>query len=173
MLYKMSNSAPHNKQWNIIMVIAIMLHLSPSNLVWGEGEGHNLLAYKRITKLKPVQNGHSKIEKNKDLNDNWKLNEGQKYCRMLPLEHFAILLTCIKRWLVLKNNLQSFWEWLLYTGFTVPRIGRSDRIHGKVHLNRLIISTSCRTAVYQGRDCWKCTISLIKKLVSTLDLCSL
>ena len=24
------------------------------------------------------------------------LNEGQKYCRMLPLEHSAILLTCIK-----------------------------------------------------------------------------
>ena len=33
----------------------------------------------------------------KGLNDNWYLNEGQKYCRMLPLEHSAILLTCIKR----------------------------------------------------------------------------
>ena len=39
---------------------------------------------------------------------------------MLPLqEHSAILLTCIKRLLVLKTNLWSFWEWLFYTGFTV------------------------------------------------------
>ena len=39
----------------------------------------------------PLQN-----RQNKDLNDKWLLNEGQKYCRMLPLEHSAILLTCIK-----------------------------------------------------------------------------
>ena len=38
-----------------------------------------------------------KNRQNKDLNDKWKLNEGGKYCRMLPLEHSAILLTCIKR----------------------------------------------------------------------------
>ena len=46
-------------------------------------------------------------------------NEGQKYCRMLPLEHSAILLTCIKRLLVLKTNCWSFKEWLFYIGFTV------------------------------------------------------
>ena len=28
---------------------------------------------------------------NKDLNDKWWFNEGQKDCRMLPLEHSAIL----------------------------------------------------------------------------------
>ena len=33
-------------------------------------------------------------------------------------EHSAILLTCIKRLLVLKTNFQSFWEWPFYTGFT-------------------------------------------------------
>ena len=38
-----------------------------------------------------------KNRQNKDLNDLWKVNEGQKYCRMLPLEHSAILLPCIKR----------------------------------------------------------------------------
>ena len=38
-----------------------------------------------------------KKRQNKDLNDNWKLNEGQKYCRMLQREHSAILLTCIKQ----------------------------------------------------------------------------
>ena len=32
-----------------------------------------------------------KKKQNKDLNDKWYLNECQKYCRMLPLEHSAIL----------------------------------------------------------------------------------
>ena len=40
---------------------------------------------------------------------------------MLPLEHSAILLTCIKRYLVLKTNFRSFLsgsftQVLLYTG---------------------------------------------------------
>ena len=39
----------------------------------------------------PFKNRH-----NKGGNDKWQLNEGRKYCRMLPLEHSAILLTCIK-----------------------------------------------------------------------------
>ena len=38
---------------------------------------------------------------------------------MLPLEHSAILLTCIKRLLVFKTNFRSFGEWPFYTGFTV------------------------------------------------------
>ena len=35
----------------------------------------------------------------KDLNDKWSLNESRKYtyCRMLPVGHSAILLTCINR----------------------------------------------------------------------------
>ena len=37
-----------------------------------------------------------KNRQNRDLNDKWQPNTGQKYCRMLPLEHSAILLTCIK-----------------------------------------------------------------------------
>ena len=32
--------------------------------------------------------------------------------------HSAILLTCIKRYLVLKPNFQLFWEWPFNTGFT-------------------------------------------------------
>ena len=36
-----------------------------------------------------------KRQKN-DLNNKWMLNAGRKDCRMLPLEHSAILLTCIK-----------------------------------------------------------------------------
>ena len=38
---------------------------------------------------------------------------------MLYLEHSAILLSCIKRKLVLKTNFWSFLEWPFYTGFTV------------------------------------------------------
>ena len=41
---------------------------------------------------KTYLNGHSKINKTKIL-----MTNGRKYCRMLPLEHSAILLTCIKR----------------------------------------------------------------------------
>ena len=36
-----------------------------------------------------------KTTQNKDLNDKWLRNEVRKYCRMLPLEHSAILLTSI------------------------------------------------------------------------------
>ena len=39
---------------------------------------------------------------------------------MLPLEHSAILLTCIKRYSVLKTNFGLLFEWSLKTGFTVP-----------------------------------------------------
>ena len=41
--------------------------------------------------------GPLKNRQNKTFNDKWYLNEGQKYCRMLHLEHSAILMTCIKR----------------------------------------------------------------------------
>ena len=40
--------------------------------------------------------GPLKNKQNKDLNNKWQLNEGQKYCRMLPLEHSALPSTCIK-----------------------------------------------------------------------------
>ena len=62
-----------------------------------------------------VLSGHSKIDK--ALNDKWWLNEGRKYCRILPLEHPAILLTCIKRQLVLK------------TIFCVVRVAVLDRFY--------------------------------------------
>ena len=49
-----------------------------------------------------------KNRQNKDLNDKWLLNEGRKYCRILPLEYSAILLACIKRLLVFETNFLSF-----------------------------------------------------------------
>ena len=46
-----------------------------------------------------------------------KVLQNAPFERMLPFEHSAILLTCIKWQLVLKINLLCFWEWPFYTGF--------------------------------------------------------
>ena len=68
---------------------------------------------------KACVNGRSKLDKTKILMTNGSLMKvGQKYGRMLPLEHSAILLACIKRQLVLKSKF-CFLEWPFYTGFTV------------------------------------------------------
>ena len=48
--------------------------------------------------------------------DQLSFNAGQKYCRMLPLEHSAILSTFIKLPLVIKIFVLSFFEWPSYTG---------------------------------------------------------
>ena len=64
-----------------------------------------LIVYSKTCVKRPLKN-----RQNNDLNDKWYLNEGRKYCRMLPLEHSAIhsaiLLTYFKRKLVLKTNNQ-------------------------------------------------------------------
>ena len=41
---------------------------------------------------------------------------------MLPLEHSAILLTCIKVPFVIKIFVLSIFEWPFYTGFTVTSV---------------------------------------------------
>ena len=51
--------------------------------------------------------------------DKLSLNGGQKYCRMLHLEHSAILLTFIKLPFVIKIFVLSIFEWPLNTGFAV------------------------------------------------------
>ena len=51
--------------------------------------------------------------------DQLSLNAGQKYCRLLQGEHFAILLTFIKLPFVIKIFVLSIFEWPFYTGFTV------------------------------------------------------
>ena len=56
------------------------------------------LRYNKTCVKRPPKNRQSK----------WYLNEDGKYCRMLQAEHSAILLTYIKRYLVLKTNLWSF-----------------------------------------------------------------
>ena len=47
------------------------------------------------------------------------LNAGQKYCRMLQREHFAIPSTFIKLPFVIKIFVLSIFKWPLMTGFTV------------------------------------------------------
>ena len=47
------------------------------------------------------------------------LNAGQKYCRMLPLEHSAILPTFIKLPYSFKTFASSIFKWPLKTDFTV------------------------------------------------------
>ena len=51
--------------------------------------------------------------------DQLSLNAGQKYCRMLPLEHSAMLMTFIKLPVVIKIFVLSIFEGPFYTGFTV------------------------------------------------------
>ena len=47
------------------------------------------------------------------------LNEGQKDCRMLQGEHFAILSTFISLPFVIKIFVLYIFDWPFYTGFTV------------------------------------------------------
>ena len=93
---------------------------------------------------------------------------------MLPLEHSAIRLTCIKQLLVLKTNFQSFLESPFYTGFTVFCLFHT--VPGKYHrsiLERLIQINLCLIAqclteyLVHGRLC--CDLSsrsIIQLMVS-------
>ena len=67
-----------------------------------------------IIHLKPVSK-RPKI----DFQDQLSLIAGQKYCRMLQVEHSANLLTLLKLPLVIKIFVLSIFEWPLKTGFTV------------------------------------------------------
>ena len=53
--------------------------------------------------------------------DQLSLNAGQKYCRMLPLEHSAILLTFIELPFVIKIFVLSIFEWPLKIGLLYIR----------------------------------------------------
>ena len=55
----------------------------------------------------------------KCFSDQLSLNAGQKYCRMLQVEHSAILLTCIKLQAVIKIFAMSIFRWPFCIGFTV------------------------------------------------------
>ena len=55
----------------------------------------------------------------KKTKDGFSINAGQKYCRMLQVEHSAILSPFIKLPVVIKIFVLSNFEWWLKTGFTV------------------------------------------------------
>ena len=47
------------------------------------------------------------------------LNEGQKHCRMLQREHYAMFSTLIKLPVAIATFVLSMFEWPFYTGVTV------------------------------------------------------
>ena len=78
--------------------------------------------------------------------DQLSLNAGQKDCRMLPLEHSAILSTFIKLPFVIKFFVLSIFEWQFYTGFTVQEmtepvlwqmVNSLMKCHRKLHFIRV------------------------------------
>ena len=67
-----------------------------------------------------IQKKKATLKKTKiGFKDQLSLNVGQKYCRMLPLEHSAILSTFIKLPFFIKIFVLSIFERPFYTGFTV------------------------------------------------------
>ena len=72
--------------------------------------------------------------------DQLSLNAGQKYCRMLQWEHFAILLTFIKLPFVIKILVWSIFEWLFYTGFTVYFTQNLQQFGASLTLYLLVLS---------------------------------
>ena len=65
--------------------------ISPApSMIFSSQEQVQSLQYSKTCVKRALKN-----RQNEDLFDKWKLIEGLKYCRMLPLEHSAILLTCI------------------------------------------------------------------------------
>ena len=59
---------------------------------------------------------------------------------MLPLEHSAILLTCIKRKLDMKTKFRSYSEWPFYTGFTVAPIAYVGPVFGSCFVMQSLVS---------------------------------
>ena len=64
-----------------------------------------------------VKRPHSKRPKI-GFQDQFSLNVGPKYCRMLQGEHSAVLLTFIKLPFAIWTFVLSIFEWPLYTGLT-------------------------------------------------------
>ena len=61
-----------------------------------EDSDQKLILYTYLDTVKHVLSGHLKIDETEVLTTNGS-NVGRKYCRMLPLEHSSILLTCIRQ----------------------------------------------------------------------------
>ena len=72
----------------------------------------------KVITIKAVLSGHSKKDQN-GLQYRLSLNAGQKYCRMLHLEHSAILSTFIKLPFSINTFVLSIVKWPPETRFTV------------------------------------------------------
>ena len=96
--------------------------------------------------VKPVLSGHSKYTPKIGFQYQLSLNAGQKYCRMLPLEHSAILSTFIKKPFTTKTFgfFLSIFKLLLKICFTVQVLLRGPR-QGLESLGLDIL--------YQGKSC--------------------
>ena len=81
---------------------------------WTYEPAHEIFRYSKTCVNRPL----SKRQKI-GFQDQLSLYAGQKYCRMLQGEHFAMLLTFIKLPFVIKIFVLSIFEWPLKTGFTV------------------------------------------------------
>ena len=95
--------------------------------------------------------GPLKKKTNIGFQDRLSLNAGQKYCRMLRGEHFAILSTFIKLPVVFKTFVLSIFEWLLKTGFTVYCL---------VYMYSAVCYTSRYKDIFWGPLDWTLFISL-------------
>ena len=82
---------------------------------------------------------------------------------MLPSEHSAILLTCIKQWLVLKTNFRSFWEWPL-----ASLMSENDKV--PAFLENLIMSIELHGLNTEGIYRKAGSANKIKKLKDAIDL---
>ena len=96
--------------------------------------------FQGTTTVKPVYNGHSQKDK-KCYKDQLSLNAGQKYWRMLQVEHSAILSTFINLPFIIKIFVLSIFEWPFYTDFTVCSI--KDYQENMKYLKVYIVQVYC------------------------------
>ena len=108
----------YNVQHKETCAILYISRLCNSKLVKLPAFQDNYLSNMLSATVKQVENSHSQKDRELGFQDQLSLNAGQKYCRMLPLEHSAILLIFIKLPFVIKIFVLSIFEQPFYTGFT-------------------------------------------------------
>ena len=121
------------------------------------------LHYSNICVKRPLKN-----RKKKDFNDKWKLNEGWKYCRMLPSELSAILLTWLSdkwSWKPICALYESgrFTQFLHYLAFYTCHCG--------IHVYFCFVDALCLSKHFVSHDgtIWTST----EQRITTLALVSL
>ena len=67
--------------------------------------------------VKPVISSHLNIDKTKVFKTNYSLMKMESIAECSPLKHSAILLTCIKRFIISHEN-----KFVFFNGFTVGKM---------------------------------------------------